>query len=329
MKVLVFTNIYPNHSHPYFGVFVKNQIESLIKTSPSDCYSILAIKTKKAGGKHINYLYSFLKLFYLRLFSRVDVIHCHHAFCVFMAKCLFFKNIVYTNHEGEFFKGGFVEKIKLRAISWADNVIFVNLEMKNRNVNLCKRKSYLLPCAVDREYFINNKSKLECRAILNLDADARIIFFPANPSRVEKNYSLLVDSLSYWDFNLHGKKPIIIYGGSIEYKDIWIWYTACDVVVSCSKYESDGMIYKEAIICNTFFISPNVGNAKMYTHDGQCGSIFESYEPSLLLSDLVCFFNSFVNEEVINDKVSNDLELISDQAIRLRKILYDCYENNG
>lgn len=321
MKVLVFTNIYPNRSHPYFGVFVKNQVQSLIDSSPSDEFSTLVIKTKKAGGSHYNYLSAFFKLAYIRFFSSFDVIHCHHAFCVFMAKFLFFKNIVYTNHEGEYFKGGVVESIKRRAISLSDKVIFVNVDMQKQNRELCKSAPYLLPCAVERRYFLNNKSKSECREVLGLGSNDLIIFFPANPSRNEKNYNLLVESLSLWDESLHGKKPTVVCGGTIEYKDIWIWYTACDVVVSCSKYESDGMIYKEAIICDAFFISTDVGNAKLYSQDGLYGIILDGHAPTLLYGALIDFFSdTSTKKNVTSNAKNNGLESIDEQATRLLNI---------
>ncbi|HAS6410267.1 TPA: glycosyltransferase [Vibrio vulnificus] len=318
MKVLVFTNIYPNSSHPYFGVFVKTQVESLEEYSASDCFEILAVKTKKAGGNHYNYLLSFFKLFYHRIFSNFDVIHCHHAFCVFMAKCLFFNKIVYTNHEGEYFKGGFLEGIKRRAISLSDKVIFVNSDMLIQNTKLCKNEPFLIPCAVDQRYFINNKSKADCREVLGLNLSDRIIFFPANPDRDEKNYKLLIDALEIWDESKSGKKPAVVCGGSIEYKNIWVWYKACDVVISCSKYESDGMIYKESIICNRFFISPDVGNAKLYSNDGETGYIFNNYEPLTLNKAIVDFFHSS-NYDFDKDK-KYELETIDDQASRLLSI---------
>lgn len=321
MKVLVFTNIYPNRSHPYFGVFVKNQVQSLIESSPSDDFSTLTIKTKKAGGSHLNYLLAFLKLGCIRLFYNFDVIHCHHAFCVFMAKFFFFKNVVYTNHEGEYFKGGVVESIKRLAISLSDKVIFVNADMQKQNRELCKSASYLLPCAVERRYFVNNKSKSECRGILGLNSNDLIIFFPANPSRHEKNFNLLVESLSLWDESLHGKKPTVICGGTIEYKDIWMWYTACDVVVSCSKYESDGMIYKEAIICDAFFISTDVGNAKLYSQGGIYGTILERHSPTLLCGALIDFFSETSTKKSVKSNEKNIvLESIDEQAICLLNI---------
>lgn len=318
MKVLIYTNIYPNSSHPYFGVFVKNQVESLEEYSASDSFEVLSVKTKKAGGSHYNYFISFLRLFYHRIFSNFDVIHCHHAFCVFMAKSLFYKNIVYTNHEGEYFKGGLLERIKRRAISLSDKVIFVNSDMLIQNESLCKNKPFLIPCAVDQRYFINNKSKGECRKLLGLELLDRIIFFPANPDRYEKNYKLLVESLEIWDESKSGKKPTIVCGGAIEYKDIWLWYKACDVVISCSRYESDGMIYKESIICDRFFISPSVGNAKLYSNDGINGYIFSDYNPLILNQAIVDFFSSSNYGDDL--ETTYELESIGEQSFRLLSI---------
>ncbi|MEZ8605124.1 glycosyltransferase [Vibrio splendidus] len=279
MKVLSFTNMYPNHKLPYFGVFVKNQVDALNKIDGLTV-DVLNVVTKKAGGSHVNYFRVFVNLIYIRVFGNYDIVHCHHAYCFFLAKLLFFRCIVYTCHEGEYFRRNFIEEIKLNAIKSCDYCIFVS-ELMYQEIN--KSKKIFLPCSVDLSYFPSVIDKKKSREELGFTIDEKIIFFPADPQRKEKRFYILKEA-----FTKLGNEFRIITGGDIEYQDMHKWYSASDLVISCSEYESDGMIYKESILCNRFFISPNVGNAKYYSKFG--GMIVEDFNSNTLADEISLFF---------------------------------------
>ena len=104
----------------------------------------------------------------------------------FLAKALGFKRIVYTNHEGEYFKGGFVEWSKLRAVSLSDVVIFVSPKMLNELKSICKSEPHLMPCAVDRVAFNKNFDSADCRRRIGAPRILACYFFPGNPQELEK-----------------------------------------------------------------------------------------------------------------------------------------------
>ena len=82
MKVLQITTNYPCKENPIFGIFMKEQIESLekygvinkvifsngLKSNPKIKFSATFIHLKTA-----------LKLFYHLKFHKYDIIHCHSA----------------------------------------------------------------------------------------------------------------------------------------------------------------------------------------------------------------------------------------------------------
>ena len=276
MNILVVTNIYPNISHPYYGVFVKNQVDLYRYSFPNDCIRVLRINPRKGGGSRLGYLAAVFKLVHARLAGKYDVVHCHHAFCVFLARIAFYKKIVYTHHEGEYFRSSVVERIKLIAVRMATRVIFVNPQMQIDMDPRLTKHSRFLPCGVAHKYFLNHKApQAGLRVEMGLPLDVPIIFFPANPARKEKNYPYLIEALQTWDCLNRGPRPLVLAGGDIPYAEIWKWYRACDVVVSCSLFESDGMVYKEAMYCGRRFLSPPVGNAARYANDGEFGLIYE------------------------------------------------------
>ncbi|MBY5990774.1 glycosyltransferase family 4 protein [Ferrimonas balearica] len=272
MKILVVTNMYPTKEHPYFGVFVKEQVENYRKLYPNDNVDLLHVSTPKSGGSYLSYFSLLIKLIWHRAAGGYDVVHCHHAFCTIAAKLCGFRNIVYTNHEGEYFKKGAVEKFKLLAISWADRIIFVNKLMKEQVNHLHRAPSYFIPCGLDYSKFLVTTPAETRRALVGLKNDDFIVFFPANPSRKEKGFERLNAALV--KLKTEFSNITCVTGGTIPYEEMVNWYAASDLVVSCSDYESDGMIYKESILTGRYFLTPDVGNARYYSNNGKFGQIY-------------------------------------------------------
>ena len=80
MQILHITNNYPTSKNPIFGIFVKEQIDSLKKYCQCDVYFI----NGRERGK-LEYLFSIFKLRKILNKKKYDVIHCHHvlSFIVF------------------------------------------------------------------------------------------------------------------------------------------------------------------------------------------------------------------------------------------------------
>ncbi len=292
MKILTVTNMYPSDSCPYFGVFVKEIVDGI--KSRGIHVDLVNIIPPKSGGSYLSYFNCFVILIFKRILNSYDVVYCHHAFCVFLCKILFFKNIVYTNHEGEFFKRSLIERVKDNAVRVSNVTIFVNKNMADHYTRLYPGGNYVFqPCGLDLEKF-PLVSMEEAKEILGLNLSVKYIFFPADPKRKEKNFSLLNDVYcsNYQYFNEISCE--IVTGGSIPYDEMYLYYHACDVVVSCSKYESDGMVYKESLCCNRPFLSTDVGNARFYASLGN-GVIYT--DSKSLFKSLKCFLGTKQNDE--------------------------------
>ena len=90
MKVLHLTNNYPTLTYPIFGIFVKEQIESLKKLGV-DC-DVLFINGREKG--RLEYVKSILRLRIYFKINKYDIIHCHHAIS---ALCLIISGAVKGN----------------------------------------------------------------------------------------------------------------------------------------------------------------------------------------------------------------------------------------
>lgn len=78
MNVLVITNMYPSKKYKFYGIFVKEQVESLKASGIHvDVYFI--------NGKEnrLNYLKSVFDLAKKFKCGHYDLLHAHHSYCVF------------------------------------------------------------------------------------------------------------------------------------------------------------------------------------------------------------------------------------------------------
>ncbi len=76
MKVLHITNNYPTNEYPIFGIFVKEQIDSLTELGVTN--EVFFINGREKGKKE--YIKSIFRLRKFLNNKKYDIIHCHHAF---------------------------------------------------------------------------------------------------------------------------------------------------------------------------------------------------------------------------------------------------------
>ncbi|WP_223510950.1 glycosyltransferase [Pseudomonas sp. BF-R-05] len=267
MRILVVTNMYPSEGDvSWRGSFVKEQIDSYKNLYPDAIIDVFHIKGKVSGASNFNYILSTPPLIKKLLFGRYKIVHCHHAFCALLCVPWFYR-LIYTVHEGELNNTSWRSRIIKAAIHISKIPIFVS---HKEYLKSSKKNKQFLPCGVDFEVFKPITNKEKSKTELNLPTDKAIIFFPADPNRPEKNAAVLkmVESIA-----LKKNKPwVFIYGGTIPKNEIANWMATADIVISIGKYESDGMVIKEAIACNTPILSTDVGNSRFYIDDN-CGMI--------------------------------------------------------
>lgn len=274
MRVLVLTNMYPIPKYPFYGIFVKEQVESLRKEGINvDVFFI------NGRNNRLNYLVSFPGSFRKLNSNHYDIIHAHHTFCIYpflISKLLLGIRIplILTFHEGEILKPpelpfsgmDFISRIMTSAslkkwlIQKADLVISVYgglLKILNFS-----GKSIVLPPGVNLELF-RPMDRFECRKKIGLPQGKKILFFPAdakNPKRrTEKGFDLLQKALA----KLYQMNDItLLTGGNILHKEMPVYINAADVVIQTSYFEASAMVIKESMACNTPVVSTDVGDTK-------------------------------------------------------------------
>jgi len=270
MNVLVVTNMYPTEKNPFYGIFVKEQVDSMRAAGVlTDVYFINGIENR------FNYFKSIIDLVKKIKCKKYNLIHAHHSYCIFPIKIAKIITgvkapVVFTFHEGEvhlrnklslkntdFIKRlVFSKKVKSMALKMVDLVIAVQEEMiKRLNFN---GKSIVLPCGVDTDLF-KPMEKEWCRKRLNLPHDKKIIFFPASPANKQKGFDILREAIKYLDRkDLHS-----VVGGNILHEDMTYYMNAADVVVQLSIFEASPSVLKEALAVNVPLVFTDAGDTKM------------------------------------------------------------------
>lgn len=326
MNVLVVTNMYPNEQHPFYGIFVREQVESLRAAGIMvDVYFI------NGRSNRLNYIKSLFDLSKKFKGRRYDIIHAHHSYCVFpikMAqKITFVKTpVVLSFHEGEVHLANevslqgvglikrlaFSKKLKLAALKMVDFVLAVQAEMLTK-LNFMG-KSMVLPCGVDADLFKPFDQKW-CRKKLDLPYEKKIIFYPASPSNKQKGIDILKEAMS----RLSRNDLLLITGGDIAHEKMPYYMNAADVVVQLSIFEASPSVLKEALAVNTTSVFTDAGDAGKIINTNCKGYFLSKRNPADVAAHIekALRYNGKCNgrEQIVNTGLT--LNAISEKIIAI------------
>jgi len=167
---------------------------------------------------------------------------------------------------------------------------------------------YIVSPGVDLEKF-KSKNKFESRKKLGLSQTSKILL---SVGRLEpiKGYDVLINALSFLnisdDFDVrlliiggdsksqnelerlnslklkHGLSNQVNFLGAIDHDELPIYFSAADVFVMPSAYETFGIAALEASACNLPVIAPQVGGLKSVVKHGQTGFLSVNKSPESL-----------------------------------------------
>ena len=168
MKVLHVTPNYPTPEYPIFGIFVKEQVESLQKAGV-DCEVFYCDGQNKGFKKYITYLPALWKK---ALFGGFGLIHCHHALSAIlltMTGAPLFKKCVlsYQNDPTHEWGDKFYKLFNLR---------FKKFIIKNPSPYLEKPKFVYLPNGCNQDFFVPLEMKA-CREKLGWDMNKQYVIY--------------------------------------------------------------------------------------------------------------------------------------------------------
>jgi len=257
MKILHITTNYPTPEYPIFGIFVKEQVESLQKLG-LHCDVFFCDGQGKGFRKHITYI---PKIFRLIRRGKYDIIHCHHAISailLYLTGIPFFcrKNIILSyqndpiNEFGNKWFRCFYKKFKAFIV-------------KNPSEYLKYPKVHYLPNGCNQDFFIP-KDKVMCRQKLGWETDKTYIIWMDSTKgvRVQKRrdrFDATLDLL-HVKYGYRNIEPVIM--RNVPREEMPDYLNACDLHLMSSDFEGSPNSVKECMCCNTPVVTTPVGNVK-------------------------------------------------------------------
>ena len=247
IKVLAIINMYPYENYPYYGIFVKEQLEMLREFGIK--IDILFLNGKKSK---LNYLKGIVQVLKRVRNKKYDLVHAHYVFCGILARLQFRYPIVLTHHGIEVLHG--YQSVLSRLISpMVDRVIVRSKEMKDK---LKIKNAYVIPAGIDFDRF-KPISKEKCRKELNLPLVKKLVLF-VGVIRPEKRFDLVQQAVSL--LQQSDSSVELVTASNKPHSIVPKYMNACDVLVLVSTAEGSPNVIKEAMACNLPIVSTNVGD---------------------------------------------------------------------
>jgi glycosyltransferase involved in cell wall biosynthesis len=311
MKILHITNNYPTKSHPIFGIFVKEQIESLTSHGiKSDVFFI----NGRENGK--NAYFSGLRDLRRKLRNNdFDILHCHHVFSAVLLMLTFrwyqSKRIVsYQNppkKEGGIFLFTIIK------------LFFNGVILKNTKSN--KKNIFYLPNGTNTDFF-KEYSREESIRKLNLDENKNYIIFM--DSNKEKRSQKRVDRFDkVIDILLKDENPFNIVPLKLTNtkRNLMPYYlSASSLHIITSDFEGSPNSVKECIACNTPVVSTPVGNIDDLIGNIKGCYISQSFDCEELAELVIKSLNhkNFSSREKLFDK-KLDIKSVAEKLLKIYK----------
>jgi glycosyltransferase involved in cell wall biosynthesis len=269
--------LYPYQGNPIYGIFVKEQIESLNQLGlPTEVVFINA----KADGK-LAYFTCVNKI--KRLAPAFDLIHCHHSYAAYVALVAAkVKKPVVTSFlnvlggEGRF---GFIEKIIYKSVVSRSTAIIVKSD-PNIQEKL-PGKGHYLPNGVNLEFFKPESIESSCEK-LNIQPHKYILFVSGGDKyRKQKRYDIFKAVLEILNTKYNaGVKELCLVDAPRNL--VPHYFNASVLHLLPSDFEGSPNSVKEALACNKPVVTTDVGNVASMIRDISGCYVSPSNDPQVL-----------------------------------------------
>lgn len=251
MRVLAVTNMYPTEANPQFGIFVKEQVESIRALGVE--VDVLFVNAKEGRLRHKGYVLGLPRLWAILLRQHYDVIHAHYVFAGLIARAQWQAPLVVTHHGPElrFPRQGPLCRWT-RGI--ADEIIVVADWMVPE---LGAADAHVIPCGVNLELF-RPMDQLEARKLLGLAPEKRYVLFAGNYLNPRKRFYLVEEAM----VRLQSRHPDVelLTVARQPHEIIPLYMNAADVFAMTSTDEGSAQVVKESMACGLPVVATDAGD---------------------------------------------------------------------
>lgn len=315
MKVLHITTNFPTAKHPTFGIFMQEQMNSLVQEGV-EC-NVFFSNGKEYGKKqHLKSVFEIRKILSE---NKYDLIHCHHVISalilILSGKAFVNKCIVSYQNDPKFEFGMIIFRLVY--------LIFNKVIIKNTSDLLKLKKVVYLPNGTN-EIFFKPMNRFECREELGLNPDSiYILFMDSNKGKRTQKRKDRFDATLEVIKNTYSKgevRALELY--NINRNEIPKYICASNLHLVTSDFEGSPNSVKECLCCNIPVVSTDVGNVKEMISDIPGCYVSETFNvqelasfslKSLLVSDFhgrELFLNKGYSIQSVAKKLKNVYSVI-------------------
>ena len=262
LKVLLVTNMYPIENNPYYGIFVKEQIDAIMSLHPNVEYEVYFIKGGGMLGGGLlrslkNYLLSILLVSRKISKGHFNIVHIHYGLSGLFVFNPLRKKIptILTLHGGDILveqTSQFQVNITCGIINRVSHTIVLNERMENI-VRKYTNNLSVIPCAVDTGTFFPPQ--------VRRSNTIPLIVFPSSRSRQVKNYPLFQETIELMrdKYNIACETCEI---DGMSRNEINLLFQKADLLLMTSISEGSPQVVKEAMACDLPVVSTPVGDVQ-------------------------------------------------------------------
>lgn len=296
MKVLHITNNYPTPKFPIFGIFVKEQIDSITNLGVEN--EVFFMNSREGGKKE--YLYGLFRLHKLLRKNKYEIIHCHHSYSAFIFLCtvkIVGKKCLLSYQNDPEKEGG---KILFKVLYHFFDCII----LKNKSAEISCAKTTYLPNGVNTDFFVP-LDKIICKRQLGLDENKRyIVFLDSYNRRTQKRIDRFNETIQILKekYQISNLEPLIL--TNVKREMIPLYLCASDLHLLTSDFEGSPNSVKECLACNVPVVSTPVGNVADLIGDVEGCHIAKSFLPEELaeLTYQTLMLKHYSSRESISEK---------------------------
>ena len=248
MRVLAVTNMFPTSEEPYYGLFVKEQVEDLRELG-------LEVEVLSFDGRRSRRRYAVAARDVRRLARSggFELVHAHYGLCG--AASLAQREVpVVTTFHGSDFSGAIPWQayVSWLAARWT-TPIFVSTEGPKR----LRLRAPVIPAGVDVDLF-RPMDRAQARGELDWSREGRYVLFPGSRRNVLKRVDLFDAAVA----TAAADDPTIrsVYLEGYARAEVALVMNAVDVVMLTSDREGSPVSVREALACRTPVVSVPVGD---------------------------------------------------------------------
>lgn len=306
MKILCITSMYPTKDKPYYGIFVKEQIEFLKKNKEIEI-KLCILDNENSFKKY----FSFNKILKSIKREKPDIIHIHYGLTglpiLFLYPFIYKVKIVTTYH-GDDINGKSIIKFISILVSKISTINIAVSQEIFKKIKKYQNNIVWIPCGVDDSFCIKDENYLR----------KNIIIFPSSPKRKEKNFFMFQKVISILKDEYKLKPKIVVFENKNR-EEIKKALLVSKCLLLTSKSEGSPQVIKEAICCDTPIVSTAVGDVPFLVKNLK--NCYIANTPDEMAKRIITIFNATLEEypKSIKNEISNSY--ICDQIYHIYQSL--------